>query len=97
MSCTDTKNCVVQTVHAAFDYYPVKKSGAMYPWYDNVAVQSPEPQSTWYAQLRLLFYWGETKLAMVRRYEVVTEPDILTKFGCVRLKWEDAGASGQPH
>ena len=92
----DDKNCVVQTIRAAYNYYPVKKSGKLHPWHDNIAVQSPEPNVEWYSQLRLLFKWGDKNLALVRWYEVMQEPDILTRFDCTRVKWEDVGIQNQP-
>lgn len=96
----DQNNCVVQTVRAAYDYYAAKRDNdELHPWYDTVAVQSTDPNVSWYAQLRLLFRWGEKNMAFIRWYEQMAEPDMLTEFGCVRLKWETvtAGRREEPH
>lgn len=89
----DQTHCIVQTIRAVFDYYAGKKSGdELHPWHDTVAVQSTDPNVSWYAQLRLLFRWGNKNLALVRWYEEMAQRDMLTEFGCVRLKWEAVGA-----
>lgn len=92
----DARNCVVQTIRATHDFYSVKGARKLNPWHDSVAVQSPVHGVTWYAQLRMLFQWGERCLALVRWYDGVNVPDNLTKFGCVRLKWETVGRNNQP-
>lgn len=94
----DAKKCVVQTVRAAFDYYSAKGDRKQHPWHDSVAVQSPDIDVTWYAQLRLLFQWGDMSLALIRWYEDITaeSEDILTGFDCVRVKWEAIGSRNSP-
>lgn len=75
----------VQSIRAAYNFY--SKNTEM-PWFDCVAIKGDKGQ-TWYAELRLIFRVGAIPLAYVRWFkEVTNNPDILTKYGCIKLEWE---------
>ncbi|KAJ9504920.1 hypothetical protein QJQ45_029959 [Haematococcus lacustris] len=85
----DADMCEVVTVHATPTYYNGR------PWYSNVAVDVAEEggeHATFYAQLRLLFRWGEHELAFIRWYQLlpaeVQEADYLASQGNPLVCWE---------
>lgn len=59
-----------------------------------------------FAQLRLLFSFTVRKvdggvedrqLALVRWFERVSQPDILSSYGCTRLRWERQGSDRESY
>ena len=84
----------LQTVHAT----PIAWGR---PWFDSVSVLGgAQGRTTWYAQLRLMFWAGSKQLAFVRWYQASKDgqdrlrTDTLTKYGCRSVEWEKVG--GQP-
>eukprot|EP00798_Chlamydomonas_sp_ICE-L_P013237 gene13237-biopygen22352 len=69
------------------------------PWFDSIRVQGRDTHDQaviWYAQVRLLFSCSQIGRAknnlsfmFVRWYDIVSDNDILTEFGCTGLKITD--------
>ena len=77
----DGGTSMLQTVRATSNFHGK-------PWYDFVKIRSDD-SGAYYAQLRLLFAWKDLQFAFVRWLDadVTKEDDVLSNFGCVRLKW----------
>eukprot|EP00798_Chlamydomonas_sp_ICE-L_P025678 gene25678-biopygen20166 len=80
----------LQTVRASANVYNK-------PWFDSITVMGQENDNevTWYAEIRLLFFCvsrvhsKKIPFMFVRWYEIVRTRDILSAFGCTRLKGTD--------
>eukprot|EP00798_Chlamydomonas_sp_ICE-L_P015133 gene15134-biopygen24195 len=80
----------LQTVRASANVYNK-------PWFDSITVMGQENgnEVTWYAEIRLLFFCvsrvhsKKIPFMFVRWYEIVRTRDILSAFGCTRLKGTD--------